>query len=136
MESVGLLITLVFLKQHLGDSSVTSYFSSVCELSAVKMEISIAIKTTIPANKSICDGNTEMVVLRSHRAAEGGRCSFFAVKITVVFAAASFQLEFGLWFAAVRSGSSGGGCRAAPAQGYTGGTSRRNVSGCQKPRKC
>lgn len=55
MESVGLLITLVFLKQHLGDSSVTSYFSSVCELSAVKMEISIAIKTTISANKSICD---------------------------------------------------------------------------------
>lgn len=136
MESVGLLIALVFIKQHLGDSSLTSYFSSVCELSAVKMEISISIKTAIPGNKSICDGNTEMVVLSSHKAAEGGRCSFFAVKITVVFAAASFQLEFGLWFAAGRSGSSGGSCRAAPARGCSGGTSWRNVSGCQKPRKC
>lgn len=53
MESVGLLITLVLVKQHLGDSLVASYFSSVCELSALKMQISISIKTAIPANKSI-----------------------------------------------------------------------------------
>lgn len=45
MESVGLLIALVLVKQLWGHSSVTSCFSSVCELSTLRMEISISIKT-------------------------------------------------------------------------------------------
>lgn len=96
---------MLLVKQHLGDSFVTSYFSSVCELSALEMQISIAIKTTIPANRTIPDRSTEMVLLSSHNTTEGGRCFFLAEKIPVVFAAASFQLEFGLWLAAGGSGS-------------------------------
>lgn len=45
MASVDLLITLVLVKQHWGYSSVTSCSSSVCELSALKVRISISIKT-------------------------------------------------------------------------------------------
>lgn len=49
-----------------------------------------------------------MLFLSPHNAAEGGRCSSPAAEIPVVFAAASFQLEFGLWVL-------WRGCRAAPA---------------------
>lgn len=126
MESLGLLIALVLVKAAFGRVFCHQLF----QLNALKMQISISTKTTIPANKSIHDRNTAVVLLCSHKAAGGGRCRFFAEKITVVL---QLWLEFGLWLAAVCSGSSGGGCRAAPAHW---GSSRRNVRGWQKLGKC
>lgn len=96
MESVGLLITLVLVKQLLGDPFVSSYFSSVSELSAVKMQISISIKATIPAKKAyMMETQIWFYSVTINQLKVAGE-AFFAEKIRVVFAAARFQQISGL----------------------------------------
>lgn len=88
-------------------------------------------KNNSPCKQSVHDRNTAVVLLRSHTAAEGGRCRFFAEKITVllqlltgIWAVACSSLQWILW----RWLQS---CPSCP-----GGTSRSNVSGWHKLGKC